>query len=75
MLHRPPSAHAGGRGKSEAAAWGILLADLIRHIGNAIEQEHGTGRETTVKQVVDALLHELDEPTSKVEGRFHPGHT
>jgi hypothetical protein len=63
------------QGKSESAAWGILLADLIRHIGNAIEQERGTDRETTIKEVVDALLHEIDEPTSRVEGGFHPGHT
>jgi hypothetical protein len=63
------------QGKSEAGAWGIVLADLIRHIANAIREEHGTDTETTIRKIVEALHAELDEPTSKVEGGFHPGHT
>ena len=63
------------QGKSEASAWGILFADLVRHLANAIQEKHGTDAETTIKKVIDALHAELDAPTSKVEGGFHPGHT
>src|SRR5437870_3504648 len=62
------------QGKSEASAWGILFADLVRHLANAIQEEQGTDTETTIKKVIEALLQELDEPTSKAEGGFHPGH-
>ena len=62
-------------GKPEAAAWGILLADVIRHIANAIEEEHGVEAAVTMEKIVKSLHAELDEPTSKVKGGFHPGHT
>lgn len=64
-----------GQGHSEAKAWGILLADVIRHIGNALEQERGVGAESTIADVVESLLNELEEPTSEVGGDFHPGHS
>jgi len=62
-------------GKPEAAAWGILLADVIHHIPNAIEAEHGVAAAVTIGKIVKSLHAELDEPTSKVKGGFHPGHT
>ena len=62
-------------GKPEAAAWGIHLADVIRHIASAIEEEHGVEATTTLEKIVKSLHAELDEPTSKVRGGFHPGHT
>ena len=65
--------HAEGR--AEAPAWGILLADVVRHIANAIEEEHGTDRHRTVETIVNAMSTELDAPTSKATGGFHPGHT
>jgi hypothetical protein len=62
-------------GKPEAPAWGILLADVIRHIASAIREEHGTDAEATIQAVLDSLHKELEEPTSKVKGGFHPGHS
>jgi len=62
-------------GKPEAAAWGVLLADVIRHIANAIEEKHGVEAAVTMEKIVKSLHAELDEPTSKVKGGFHPGHT
>lgn len=63
------------QGKSEANAWGILLADVVRHISNALQEQQGANAELSAKQIVEALLKELDNPTSKVKGGFHPGHT
>ena len=62
-------------GRSEAKSWGILLADVIRHLSNAIEEHQGTNRDLVTNQVVQALLKELDNPTSNASGGFHPGHT
>lgn len=63
------------QGKPEAPAWGILLADVVRHVANAIQEEQGVETSTSIQQVVQALLQELDEPTSGAKGGFHPGHS
>lgn len=61
-------------GHIEANAWGILLADLVRHIGNAVAEERGTSANETVAAVVAAIHSELDLPTSGTVGEFHVGH-
>jgi len=63
------------QGKSETWAWGVVLADLVRHLANAIQEQHGIDIETTIDKIIEALHEELDDPTSKVKGEFHPGHT
>ncbi|WP_102766252.1 DUF5076 domain-containing protein [Kinneretia aquatilis] len=60
---------------NEAEAWGIYLADLVRHIGNARAERRGVPAAETVAAVVAALSNELDLPTSKVVGEFHVGHS
>jgi len=62
-------------GRPEPPAWGILLADVIRHIGNAMRDEYGMETDKTIEAVLDALHKELENPTSKVKGGFHPGHS
>ncbi|WP_081767115.1 DUF5076 domain-containing protein [Hylemonella gracilis] len=61
-------------GHTEAKAWGILLADLVRHIGNAVAVERGTPADETVTAVFTAIQSELDFPTSSAVGEFHVGH-
>jgi hypothetical protein len=61
-------------GHTEAKAWGILLADLVRHIGNAVAEERGTQANETVTAVFAAIHSELDRPTSNAVGEFHVGH-
>jgi hypothetical protein len=63
------------QGRNEPKAWGILLADVVRHLASAIEQEGGAPMEQTTEVVVAALLNELDDPTSKIKGGFSPGHS
>lgn len=65
--------HAQGR--AEVPAWGVLLADVIRHVSNAIQEQRGTPHADVVLEIMDSLHAELDEPTSAVHGRFHPGHS
>ena len=62
-------------GHNEAAAWGVLLADVVRHLANAIRAERGVNSATTVEAIVDSLLDELNKPTSEASGGFHPGHS
>ena len=61
-------------GRNEPKAWGILLADVVRHIANAHQSEFGRAPEETVATVVASLESELDSPTSKASGEFRPGH-
>ena len=62
-------------GRNEPAAWGVLLADVVRHIGNAIQEERGESADATTESIVAALLSELESPTSKAAGVFSPGHS
>jgi len=65
--------HAEGR--CESASWGILLADVVRHLANALQSEIGTNADDSVDQIVESLLQELNAPTSEVSGAFTPGHS
>lgn len=64
-----------GQGHDEAKAWGIFLADVVRHVGNAWMEERGVPREETIAKLVQSLNAELESPTSKAKGSFHPGHS
>lgn len=52
----------------EERAWGVLLADLVRHIANGLESGYGVNREEAQAKVRRALDTELDKPTSTVRG-------
>ena len=62
-------------GRDEARAWGILLADAIRHIANALQENYGQSAPEAIASVLDALQNELDAPTSAAKGGFSPGHS
>jgi uncharacterized protein DUF5076 len=62
-------------GRNEPNAWGVLLADVVRHVGNAIQEERGLPAEETTQAIVAALLSELESPTSNATGNFSPGHS
>ena len=63
------------QGHNETDAWGTFLADVIRHIANAWAEERGVEVSESVASIVQSINDELDEPTSKVTGAFHPGHS
>ena len=62
-------------GHNETRAWGILLADMVRHISNAMQEKYGEPAGETADLIVQALLREFDEPTSAAKGGFSPGHS
>jgi len=54
----------------EATAWGIILADVVRHLSNALEEGYGDDKESTIKAVVRSFAKELQLPTSEADGYF-----
>lgn len=54
----------------EGEAWGILLADVIKHIANAMHERYDAEPDKTKVQIVKALFAELEIPTSEAKGQF-----
>jgi hypothetical protein len=61
-------------GHDETSAWGIFLADTIRHIANAFQEHYGKPAPNTISAILASLHNELDNPTSAAHGTFSPGH-
>lgn len=47
--------------------WGILLADITRHLGNALEDEQGFKSEEVISRIADMYSKEMGKPTSEAE--------
>lgn len=58
-------------GIREATAWGIMLADMARHIADALHAE-GDEPETAspLEEILRVMAAELDRPTSAATGEF-----
>ena len=56
--------------RDEAQAWGILLADVARHIANAFEEHSGADPRELVESIRDRFNAEIDQPTSPHRGGF-----
>ena len=52
----------------EEKAWGIFLADTIAHLANAIGQRTNTDSYDISTDIVEALLAEVESPTSDIDG-------
>jgi hypothetical protein len=52
----------------EEWAWGLFLADTIRHIANAIHELTGKDRIETVRLIRQAFDLELEKPTTRIQG-------
>ena len=46
----------------DLAAWGELLADLARHVANAVGEKDGSDPVVTLKAIRDTFAQELAEP-------------
>ena len=57
----------------ELNAWGIILADIIRHLGDAMKQKKNIEIDEVIEEVVNSMLDELEKPTSRTEGTFLAG--
>lgn len=62
-------------GRSEASAWGILFADAIRHVANALQEECGLSAPDTVAAILESMHGEFSDPTSAPKGSFVHGYS
>ena len=53
-------------------AWGIVLADLARHVANAYQQTQGFDRLETLQRIKLGLERELISPTDEASGEIVP---
>lgn len=54
----------------EEKAWGTILADVARHVANALESGYSSDADESLRKIRDSFTKELGEPTSKAEGDF-----
>jgi hypothetical protein len=54
----------------EEDAWGILLADITRHIADAMNKKFKCNEDETINKVVKSMISELKFPTSEAFGDF-----
>jgi hypothetical protein len=57
-------------GHDEPRAWGIMLADVVRHLADALSKDQGMERQASIEAMLSALQDELAEPTSDTDGDF-----
>ena len=53
----------------DPASWGIMLADLARHVANSYHQDAGLDRVKTLRRIKEALDAELGSPTDEPSGQ------
>lgn len=54
----------------ERKAWGIMLSDIVGHISDGLSQAYSYDRSESVKLILEAMLGEIDIPTSELRGFF-----
>lgn len=54
----------------EPCAWGIVLADVARHVANATQDLKGTTAAATLERIRATFNSELAEPTDEPTGHF-----
>ncbi|HEX4611345.1 MAG TPA: DUF5076 domain-containing protein [Urbifossiella sp.] len=58
------------RGLDERAAWGVVIADMVRHIADAHQSEYGHDPAETATIIQRAFTAEIASPTSERLGQF-----
>ncbi len=61
------------RGIDERDAWGILMADMMRHLANAHQEEYGRDPRETLSVIRNAFEREMEKRTSEPTGKFVTG--
>ena len=57
---------------TDPAAWGIVLADLLRHVANAYQQDKRLKFDRTVETIMKMFLAEMSSPTDHARGKISP---
>ena len=55
---------------AEEKAWGTILADVARHVANALESGFATPAAESLQKIRASFMKELDAPTSEARGDF-----
>lgn len=58
----------------EEKAWGVILADVARHVANALESGYSTNAAESLKKILESFVNELDTPSSEIKGDFVQRH-
>jgi hypothetical protein len=58
------------QGADEPSAWGIVLADVTRHVANALGETNGRDVRETINAIREGFLIEIAHPTSGHPGKF-----
>lgn len=54
----------------EEKAWGTILADVAKHVANALQSGYSTDATKSLQEIRDSFVKELSAPTSKAKGDF-----
>ena len=54
----------------EETAWGVILADVTRHVAMALENKYSVDKSEVIQKIRDKYLKELGDPTSDAKGEF-----
>jgi hypothetical protein len=49
----------------DPAAWGLLLADIVRHVANAHSESEGRDKAQTIQKIRQGFNAEMDKPSNK----------
>jgi hypothetical protein len=52
----------------EPEAWGLVLADIARHVARAYHRSKGTAQHQTLEAILEMFAAEMANPTDKPEG-------
>ena len=59
---------------SEENAWGRILADVARHIADALAEGYSANREDSLRQIRAAFNRQLEDPETALKGGFVQKH-
>lgn len=54
----------------EERAWGRILADVARHVADALHEAHGSDRSEVLAAIADGFTRQLERPETEVSGGF-----
>ncbi|MHA6912893.1 DUF5076 domain-containing protein [Ralstonia pseudosolanacearum] len=54
----------------EEDAWGVILADVTRHLANALKSGYSENRGVLIEKIKESYLKELANPTPDADGDF-----
>lgn len=54
----------------EPSAWGVILADAVQHISDALTSEGFGAREDILGAIIESFEAEIAKPTSSRDGEF-----